>query len=685
MTQPTRFIATALCASLSLSAPAFADEGMWTFDNFPAARMKADHGWAPDQAWLDRTRAAAVRLTGGCSASFVSGDGLILTNQHCVASCLADISEPGNDYLTLGFRPANRTQEKACPGQQAEVVTRITDVTADLKNAIGSLSGEALIKARDARIAQLEDAGCTDKATTRCQVVTLYGGGKYGLYTYRKYSDVRLAWAPEGRAQGFGGDPDNFNFPRYALDGSFLRAYENGKPVKPAAFLKWNPRSPVVGETTFVVGNPGSTSRLWTGSQLAFEREVRLPVTVATLSELRGRMIRAMDESPERRSEGQDDLDGLENSLKVYLGRQKALNDPVFTDRLTATEAQLKAAAATNAAIGDPWATVESAIAANRRLYLASRFVRPSGDLYNYARTLVRAAAERAKPDAERLPGFTTSALPLTEKTLLDPTPTHAWVEELYLEWSLSKAREWLGADDADTRLLLGRESPEALAERLVSQTRLSDPAVRKALWDGGQAAIDASSDPMIQFARKLDARDREITRLANAEINGPLSAASAKLADARFATFGDAAYPDATFSLRISYGKVAGWTERGTEITPTTTIGGTFDRATGAAPFDLPAAFAANEAKIDKSVVYNFVTTNDIIGGNSGSPVLDKAGTVIGAAFDGNIHSLGGNYGYDPALNRTVVVSAAALTEAMRTIYPSPALLAELGVKKTR
>ncbi|WP_296676581.1 S46 family peptidase [Novosphingobium sp.] len=686
MTHRTILIAAALGASLSaLSAPAFADEGMWTFDNFPADRMKRDHGWVPDQKWLDRSRAAAVRLTGGCSASFVSGEGLILTNQHCVATCLANLSSEGKDYLAQGFRPATRSEERPCPGQQAEVVTMISDVTGDIKNALGSLSGGALIKARDARIAELEASGCPDKDKTRCQVVTLYGGGKYSLYTYRKYSDVRIAWAPEGRAQGFGGDPDNFNFPRYALDGSFLRAYENGKPVKPAAFLKWNPRAPVAGETTFVIGNPGSTSRLWTSSQLAFEREARLPMTIATLSELRGRFIRAMSESALKRSEGQEELDGLENSLKVYLGRQKALNDPDFVARLAATEAQLKAGAATNPAIGDPWASVDSAMAANRKLYLASRFVRPTGGLYGWARALVRAAAERTKPDGERLPGYTSSALPLTEKTILDPTPVHGWVEQIYLEWSLSKAREWLGADDADTRLLLGRESPEGLAGRLVTGTSLGDPAVRKALWDGGQAAVEASSDPMILFARKLDARDRELTRLANAEVNGPLVSAGAKLADARFATFGAGTYPDATFSLRISYGKVAGWTERGVDLNPVTTIGGTFDRATGAAPFDLPAAFAANEAKIDKSVVYNFVTTNDIIGGNSGSPVLDKAGTVIGAAFDGNIHSLGGNYGYDGTLNRTVVVSAAALTEAMRSIYPSPALLAELGVKSSK
>ena len=678
-------VAAAPLAATLAPAPAYADEGMWTFDQFPAEKMRKDYGWAPDQQWLDRTRAAAVRLTGGCSASFVSDMGLILTNHHCIASCLQDLSSGENDLLTKGFRPATREEELKCPGQQAEVVTAISDVTAEVKAAIGSLTGADLVKARDARIAEIEKAGCTDLATTRCQVVTLYGGGQYKLYTYRKYSDVRIAWAPEDRAATFGGDPDNFNFPRYSLDASFLRAYENGKPVKPAAFLKWSPRSPQPGEATFVVGNPGSTSRLFTGAQLAFEREVALPVTLATMSELRGRFLQAMEESPERRREGQDELNGIENSLKVYIGRTRALNDPAFTGKLAAAEADLKAKSAGNAAISDPWATVDGAMTARRKHYLPLRFVRPTSSLYGWALTLVRGAAERGKANGERLPGYTDSALPLTEKRLLDAKPVTPWVDELYLSWSLSKAREYLGADDADTRLLLGRESPEGLAHRLVSGSKLADPAVRKALWEGGQAAIDASTDPMIVYARQLDARDRELTKANNAEVVAPLTSAAAKLSDARFAAYGAGVYPDATFTLRISYGKVAGWTERGKEVAPVTTLGGTWDRATGADPFDLAPAFAANEAKVDKAVVYDFVTTNDIIGGNSGSPVLDKDGAVIGAAFDGNIHSLGGNYGYEPQVNRTVVVSAAAVQEAMRVIYPSPALMAELAGKKAK
>lgn len=672
-------LAALALSSTALSVPASADEGMWTFDGFPAEQVRETYGWEPDDAWLQHARESAVRLTGGCSASFVSGQGLILTNHHCVASCLFDNSTDAADLLEGGYVAATREEEKRCPGQQAEVVTSITDVTGRVQAAYAGMNGEALTRARDGAIAAIEAENCTDTATTRCQVVTLFGGGQYKLYKYRKYSDVRLVWAPEDRAATFGGDPDNFNFPRYSLDASFLRAYENGRPVQPQSHLQWNPRAPEEGELTFVVGNPGSTSRLYTQSQLAFEREVRLPITVATLSELRGRLISAMNVSEERAREGGDLLSGVENSLKVYIGRTTALNDPEFTAKLAAAEQELRSRSAGNTDIGDPWSTVDNAVRTYREMYLPARFITPSGELFGYAQSLVLAAKERAKPDAERLPGYTQSALPLLEKQVLDEKPIYPWLDELQLSWSLSKAREYLGADDADTKLLLGTESPEQLAERLVSGSRLADADYRRQLWEGGLAAIEASDDPMIQYALRLEPRQRALRQQLNESYQGPLTEAGGRLADARFAAYGDTLYPDATFTLRISYGQVKGWVERGEQVPFQTTMGGTFERATGNPPFDLAPAFAAHRAQIDPSVTYDFVTTNDIIGGNSGSPVIDRAGSVIGAAFDGNIHSLGGNYGYDPNLNRTVVVSTAAVQEALETIYPAPALLAEL------
>ncbi|MDT0508663.1 S46 family peptidase [Novosphingobium sp. MMS21-SN21R] len=677
-----RFPLTAAALALSFASAAQADEGMWTFDAFPAAQMRKDYGWAPDTTWLDRTRAAAVRLTGGCSASFVSPQGLILTNHHCVVECAQDNSTDQKDYLKDGFVPARREEELKCPGQQAEVVTAISDVTGRVKAAIGALSGEALVKARNGVIAQIEQEGCTDAKTTQCEVVTLFGGGQYKLYTFRKYSDVRLAWAPQFQAAFFGGDPDNFNYPRYALDAAFLRAYENGKPVKVASFLKWNPRAPQVGEATFVVGNPGSTQRLFTSDQIAFQREVSLPITITTLSELRGRMISAMDESAQQKREGADGLFGIENSLKVYIGRQKALNDPDFIKSLADVEADIKAKTLGKQGVGDPWSDVGRAVKAYRDIYLPWRYITPSGTLMGYAKTLVQGAAEREKPDGERLPGFSQSNLALTEKTLLDAAPVYPWLEQIELAWSLSKAREYLGADDPDTKLMLGKEAPEALAERLVGGTTLADPVARKALWDGGSTAIAASTDPLIIYARGLDARERALKKLVDERYAGPLAAAGAKLADARFAAYGDKVYPDATFSLRISYGTVQGWTERGQQVEPVTTMGGAFDRATGAAPYDLASGFVASAVKIDKAAPFDFVTTNDIIGGNSGSPVIDRAGSVIGAAFDGNIHSIGGNYGYQADVNRTVVVSAAAIQQALEVIYPAPGLVKELKGK---
>ena len=677
----TRFALLGTMLSIPLAA-ARADEGMWTFDAFPAAKMRADYGFAPDQAWLDRVRGSAVRLTGGCSASFVSASGLILTNHHCVAGCLQDLSEGGADLLKNGYVARARTEEKLCPGQQAEVVTSISDVTPQMKAAVGALTGLAAVKARTAAGAQIEGAGCPDRKTTRCQVVTLYGGGQFKLYTYRKYSDVRIVWAPESRAEQFGGDPDNFNFPRYALDGSFLRAYENGKPVMTPQHLTWTARAPADGEATFVVGNPGTTERLLTQSQLAFSREVSAPMDALLFSELRGRFIAAMAQSPQRAREGKEDLDGIENSLKVYIGRVKALNDPALSARMAAAEADLRSRSVGKPGIGDPWADSEKAIAAYRNIYLTRRFLRPRSDLFGYAAALVRSATERIKPNGERLPGYSDSALPLLEKQLLDPTPVTPWVDQLKLEFYLSKAREYLGPDDADAKLLLGRESPEAMAARLVAGTKLRDPAYRRALWNGGQAAINASTDPMILLARRLDARDRQVIALTDEQYTGPITAARGKIADARFAAYGDTLYPDATFTLRISYGKVAGWMERGKMVPTRTLMGGIYDRATGAAPFDLPTAFVTNKAKLNPDVTYDYVTTNDIIGGNSGSPVIDREANVIGAAFDGNIHSLAGDYAYDGSNNRTVVVSTAALEEGLRVLYPALALLAELHTK---
>lgn len=681
--------ATAIVALAPFSA-AQADEGMWTFDAFPTAKVQAAYGSAPDQKWLDTVRASAVRLTGGCSASVVSSQGLVLTNNHCVVDCAQANSTTDNDLLANGFVAADKPKELKCPGQQAEIVTAISDVTPEIMKAIGSQTGAALAKARDGAIATIEAQGCSDKTKERCQVVTLFGGGQYKLYKYRKYSDVRLAYAPEFQAAFFGGDPDNFNFPRYDNDAAFLRLYEDGKPVVTKAHLKWNPRAPKSGEVTYVVGNPGSTQRLYTMAQMGLLRDVQVPATLLYLSELRGRLISARQANAEQERTGADQLFSIENGFKVYYGQGKALLDPDFVGKLTANEQELRgkiaADAALKAKIGDPWGEIEKAVAGYRDFYdrymwLERRAGGPS-ELYHYARTIVRAAQERTKPDAERLPEYSSSRLSLVEKELVDERPIYPWLEKLDVELWLSKTREYLTTDAPEVKKLLGKESPEALATRLISGTTLADPKARKALFDGGIEAVKASKDPLIQFVLASDDDARAVKTRYRDEYDAPVTAAQSRLAQARFAVYGDALYPDATFTLRISYGAVKGWTYQGTNVPETTNFGGLYERATGAPPFDLPKKWAAAESKIDKSRVFNFVTTNDIIGGNSGSPVIAADGSVIGAAFDGNIHSLGGAYGFDPAVNRTVVVSMGAVDEALTKVYPAPALLKELKAK---
>jgi hypothetical protein len=675
-------------AALALhAAPAAADEGMWTFDNFPTAKVNAAYGLKLDQAWLSRLQAASVRLTSGCSASLVSKDGLVLTNHHCVRTCIQDLSTPAQNYLEAGFITEKRKDEQACTGLEAEILTSIKDVTSKIQDATRNMSGEAFIRARDTAIAKEEETGCGKAETLRCEVVRLYQGGQYKLYTYRRYGDVRLVFAPELASAFFGGDPDNFNFPRYNLDMSFLRLYEDGKVVSTPQHLRWVARAPTAGEATFISGNPGGTDRALTVAQLESQRDLALPIGQIQRSELRGRLIQFSETSPEAKRIGTDPLFGIENSFKVVFGLQSALNDRAFLDTKRRAESDLKARVAADpkltSEIGDPWSEIAGAQVAYAENFVRYRQLEPAAgslsNLFTYARNLVRAAEERAKPSSDRLPEFGEARLALLEKELLAPKPVDAPLEQLYLAFWLSKTREYLTVDDPSTKLLLGRDSPETLAARLVAESKLADPAVRKALWAGGLPAIKSSNDPMIQLVLRLDPEARAARKLWESQVSGPTGRAAERVAKARFAVFGDAIYPDATFTLRLSFGQVAGWTYRGKTIPPFTTLAGLYDRATGAEPFALPPRWVAAKDKLDLSTVFNFATTNDIVGGNSGSPVVNSAGEDLGAVFDGNIHSLGGNYGYDGEINRSIVVSTVSATEALAKIYGQDALLREL------
>ena len=435
--------ATALAAALSLPIAAQADEGMWTFDNFPAAKVKAAYGVDITKAWLDHVQKAAVRLDGGCSASLVSGNGLVLTNNHCVVDCAQSLSGPGRDYYSAGFGAKALAEERQCPGQQAEILVSISDVTAQVTAAGQGLAGAALVQARTGVTGQIEKDSCGADATLRCQVVRLYQGGQYKLYKYRKYSDVRLAFSPGVPAAFFGGDPDNFNFPRYDLDSAFLRLYENGKPVSTPDHLTWNAAAPKDGEPVFVAGNPGGTDRQLTVAQLETQRDLSLPITLVRSAELRGRLIQYGAQSAENKRQAQELLFGLENGYKVNYGRLFALNDKAFMDSKRAAEADLRAKAGPQAQVA--WETIARAEASRRELYLPYVLVEGGvggSNLYTWAKLLVRAAQERTKPSAQRLAGYGDASLPILQKRLLDPTPVEKGVEQVYVETWLLKVRE---------------------------------------------------------------------------------------------------------------------------------------------------------------------------------------------------------------------------------------------------
>jgi hypothetical protein len=679
-------LAGAAFAAASLSGRAAADEGLWTFDNFPSAAVKAKYGVTIDKAWLDRVQRSSVRIT-GCSASVVSSQGLVLSDRHCAAECVQSLSTPQQDYVKSAFIAASRREERLCPGLHAEILISIFDVTGRINGAVAGKEGPDFAKARDAEIAATEQEDCAGKANVlHCEVVTLYGGGQYKLYTYRKYSDVRLVFAPELAAAFFGGDPDNFTFPRYDLDCSFVRLYENGQPVKTPDYLRWSAAAPIDGEPAFIAGDPLPTQRQFTADQLSFVRNIQLPQTLLRYSELRGRLIRFGEEGPEQARVAAFELFKIENAYKARYDQLLALNEPGFVEGKReadlALQASVDADPALKAIVGDPWSEIAQAENVHGGIYAAYELLENNpatgSDLYGWARALVRSATERQKPNGERLPDFRESRLPLLEKEITDAKPVDPRLEQLELEFWLTKVREYLTVDAPETKLMLGKHSPEELSRRLAS-SRLVDPAYRKRLWDGGQAAIDASDDPLIRYVVETDPAARAVRKRYEEQVAGPIDRAQARLAKARFAVYGTSVASDATFTPRLSYGKIAGWTAHGRTVPPFTYFKGLFERATGQPPFQLSQRWIDARPKLNPNTVFNISSATDLFPGNSGSPLLNARGEVIGLVFDGNPYMLGGAFAYDARLNRAVSVSSAAITEALEKVYGDPALVKEL------
>ena len=675
------------CVGAAMAVSAFAEEGMWTFDNFPAAKVKQAYGFAPDQKWLDRVRLGSVRLENGCSGSVVSKDGLILTNHHCVDGCTTALSSPGNDYTNDGFFTRERKDERICPGFEISILKATSDVTARVKAATASVAQDAASAARASEFTKIERETCGEDKRKRCQVVSLYRGGQYKLYVYDRYDDVRIAFAPEMQAGSFGGDPDNFNFPRYALDMALLRLYRDGQPAKFSDPLRLDAAGPKAGDLVFVSGYPGTTERLLTVSQLEFQRDHFLPWRIEYMSELRGALLNESSRGEEEARQVGDTLRSIENSLKVFKGQRGALVEPSFMAVKVEQEKRLADALASNATMktkyGDPFAVIASQKDANKRIFLPYQMLElrfgAGSVLLSDARQLVRGASERAKPDSDRLSQFTEARLAGVERRLLAEAAVNPVLERVVIAFWLDKTREYLGPEHPAVKAMFGSRTSGQIAAEIVTSSQMSDAAFRKRLWNA-PADVAGSNDPAIVLARVVDEAARAARARYEAEITGPAALAAEKVAALRFEVLGDSIYPDATFTLRLSYGVVQGWDDpiHG-KIEPFTYASGLWKRATAAYQFNLARNWVGKESAIPPTTQFDFVSTNDVVGGSSGSPVLNRDGRIVGLAFDGNIHSTGGSFGFDPELNRTVSLSSQMIVAALGSVYGAHGLVDEL------
>jgi hypothetical protein len=659
---------------------------MWLLNDFPSKRVAELYGFGPTEAWLDHVRLSSVRLAGGCSASVVSPSGLVMTNHHCAHDCIQQLSTAKRDFVASGFTAKTPNDEVRCPDIEVDQLTGISDVTDRVGTATKGLTGAEFNKAQKAEQSRIEKE-CATTDEVRCDVISLYQGGRFHLYKYRRHQDVRLVFAPELAIAFFGGDPDNFNFPRYDLDVSFLRIWKDGKPASTPDYLRWSASGAKEGDLTFVSGHPGSTSRNLTTSQLAYLRDVGLPERLFRLSEARGELLQFAERGPEEKRIVGETLFGVENSLKALKGRLQALVDHDVWQTKALAERDLQGRVAADSELAHAYAGAWEAIqkAERRKNELHKPYWQLEvgwgfwSSLFGYARTLVRATDELAKPNADRLREYTDARLPALKQGLLSTAPVYKDLEVTTLAMSLRQMREALGADDPFIHRLFGTESPGALAHQVVDGSKLGDPKVRKALFDGGKKAIDASTDPMILLAKRVDGESRKVRKIFEDEVEAVEKENGEKIAHARFAVYGTSVYPDATFTLRLSYGQVKGWDEAGKWVNPVTTFGGAFDRATGSDPFKLPKSWLDRKPRLDLSTPFDVATTNDIIGGNSGSPMINKDAEVVGLVFDGNIHSLGGDYAYDGRDNRAVAVESTALLEALGKIYSATRIYDEI------
>jgi hypothetical protein len=684
MVRSIRRLAFVLLAALSSRASA--EEGMWTFDNLPVQQLHDKYNFTPTQGWLDHLRLSSVRLGDGGSGSFVSAHGLLLTNHHVALHQLQNNSMAEHDYVRDGFYAATPDAEIKSPDLEVNVLQSMQDVTARVNAAVKpEMSPKEGLDARHAAIAAIESE--SDNAThLKSEVVTLYEGGEYWLYRYKKYTDVRLVFAPELQAAFFGGDSDNFTFPRYCLDMAVFRVYEDGKPIDTPNHLTWNVHGAAANELVFVSGHPGSLSRDVTMSELVLERDLYDPIFNEALDESLSVLQAYAARGPDQKRNVASSIFGLQNSIKARSGRYGGLLDTKLMGKKQAEETEFRSRVDQNPQwkkdFGNAWQEVEQANQATVGHGTAFFYRYSSSDLLGKASRIVQYTAEIKKPDGERLPGYHDAELESMMFRLLSPAPVHPDLEIAKMTGSLSFAQKKLPADDPWLAIVLDGKTPAAAADFYVAGTKMADPAFRKQLIDGGIDAVNASTDPMIVLARKLDPMARAEHKWQEENIEGRMTHAHEQIAKARFLSYGKTAYPDATFTLRLSYGTVAGFPMNGTVAPPMTTLFGLYDKNASFgdnSDWKLAPRWKQGRDKLDLSTPMDFVTTNDIIGGNSGSPVVNRAGELVGLVFDGNIDSLPGEYEYDPRANRTVAVHPAVMIEALRKLYDASKLADEL------
>jgi len=672
--------------ALRPGSEARADEGMWPFNMVPIERIKKDHGVALTEAWLDHVRSASLRFNSGGSGSFVSPTGLVLTNHHVASDCIAKLSGPSKDYLADGYVAGKDGPETKCPDLELNQLVSIADVTAEVQAArkpgMNDADANVAIKGAMSRI----EKACSDKALMRCDVVTLYAGGIYQLYVYKKYTDVRLVFAPEVGIAFFGGDPDNFTFPRYDYDLAIFRVYENGSPAHPKDYLKWNPDGPKEGDTVFVSGSPGRTDRMDTLAQLARLRDTVHPYYLDQLERERALLIDFGKDGAEHMRQIQRPLFGVDNSRKALLGMQRGLESATLMKEKADDESALRKAidkdpdlAAKYGTVFDDIEHVQKTFDSIYKRYAALERGPNRSQLFRIARDLVRLPRELATPNEKRLREYRASNLDSLKLALFSPAPIYGGVEvQMWRAWLERMVRD-LGASDPLVQGVLAGVSPESAAQRIVAGSRLTDVYARRALFDRGQEAVDAASDPLLAVLRMLDVEARAIRRRYEDEVEAPMRLCGARVAQAVFAVKGRGVYPDATFTLRLSVGQVRGYAERGKKIAWATDFAGMYKHATGVEPFKLPRRWLDKAPALGPSTPLNFVSTADIIGGNSGSPVVDEAGRLVGLIFDGNISSLSNDFVYGETTERAVSVDSAAILEALSVVFGQSRLQAEL------